>query len=519
MALRGHSLSLFDEALPVQAGDQPPRPPQVSAPLAARVDSLWLCVYLLRLPLEVFAQPDEHEQAFAVSEGEGSQQRILACNRAATALGVRPYQSLNSALALAPELLLKPRDAVLERAALARCMNWAGQFTSHVHGDFSDHLLLEVGGSLRLFGGLAALRMRVAEGFARLGYQVCMAVAPTPRAALWLARAGQAVNVTAIAKLAVRLGRLPLAATGWPDKVRHSLHGLGLRQLGDCLRLPRDGFGRRVGKVYLQELDQALGRRPDPRPAWRAPEYYCGRLELPMPLSKHAQLLHALARLLHELSGFLRAREAGIRRLRLHLYHEEGLSTRCTLHLLQEERDPQRLLDLLGERLQREALPAPVVAMQLSSDALQVLVRAPDKLFDQRERKTAASMTAGMLVDRLRARLGNDAVHGLCLVPEHRPESAWRVSEPGRDSVAVPNKKRPFWLLDRPRCLLIRAGRPWLDGPLGIESGPERIETGWWDGEDVARDYFCARTRNGVCLWVFRERRGARAWFLHGIFA
>lgn len=519
MVPRGRSLPLFDEALPAQAGDEPPRPPQVSTPPVVRTEALWLCVNLLHLALEVFARPEEPEQTFAVSEGEGSQQRILVCNRAAVALGVRPGQSLNSALALAPELWLKPRNVALERAALARCLNWAGQFSSHVHSDFSDHVLLEIRGSLRLFGGLSDLCARVAKGFARLGYQVCLATAPTPRAALWLARAGQAVNVTSVANLSARLGVLPLAVTGWPDKVCGSLRGLGLHQLGDCLRLPRDGFGRRIGRIYLQELDQAVGRKHDPRPAWQPPEYYRGRLELPMPVSKHGLLLHALARLLRELGGFLRARQAGIRRLQLYLEHDDAVPTRCILHLLHEERDAQRLLELLSERLQREVLPAPVVALQIKSDALQVLTRAPEKLFTQRARKAGRLLTADMLVERLRARLGGDAVHGLCLVPEHRPESAWQISEPGRDSTLQRVRERPFWLLDSPRCLPLRAGRPWLDGPLSFESGPERIETGWWDGEDVARDYFRMRTHNGVCLWVFRERRGARAWFLHGVFA
>lgn len=519
MVARGRSLPLFEETLPAQAGDEPPRPPQPSAPLAPRSDSLWLCARFLQLPLEVFARADGSQQAFAVSAGEGSQQRILACNRAAAALGVRPAQSLNSALALAPELLLKPRAQALERAALIRCLNWACQFTPHTHSDFSDHVLLEIHGSLRLFGGLGTLREQVTEGFSGLGYSVCIAAAPTPRAALWLARAGEAVSVTATSDLPARLGKLPLSATGWPEKVCQNLRSLGLQRLGDCLRLPRDGFGRRIGRIYLQELDQALGRSHDPRAAWQPPEHYSGRLELPLPASKHALILHACSRLLRELNGFLRARQAGIRQLHLILEHDDAEPSRCTLHLLQEERDAQHLLELLGERLQREALPAPVVAVQIRSDALQTLTRAPEKLFGQKERRAGMPMTATMLVDRLRSRLGSESVHGLCLVPEHRPESAWQVSEPGCSSAAVAAGERPFWLLERPRPLPVRARRPWLNGPLNIESGPERIETGWWDGKDVARDYFRMRTHSGICLWVFRDRRAGRGWFLHGIFA
>ncbi len=169
---------------------------------------LWLCVWLFKLPLEVFAQPDDPHAAFAVSEGEGSQQRVLACNKQASALGIRAGQSLNSALALAPTLLLQVRQRALEEAALERLANWAGQFTSHVHSEKSDHLLLEIRGSLRLFGGLAALRTQVGEGLTSLGYTSCLAVAPTPLAALWLARAGRTKSIMTVATLPAQLGAL-----------------------------------------------------------------------------------------------------------------------------------------------------------------------------------------------------------------------------------------------------------------------------------------------------------------------
>jgi len=47
--------------------------------------------------------------------------------------------------------------------------------------------------------------------------------------------------------------------------------------------------------------------------------------------------------------------------------------------------------------------------------------------------------------------------------------------------------------------------------------GPERIESGWWDGNDVGRDYFVAAGPGGERLWVFRDRADHR-WYLHGRF-
>jgi len=46
----------------------------------------------------------------------------------------------------------------------------------------------------------------------------------------------------------------------------------------------------------------------------------------------------------------------------------------------------------------------------------------------------------------------------------------------------------------------------------------ERVETGWWDGGEMARDYYRAVDVRGVRLWVFREREPPHRWFLHGVF-
>jgi protein ImuB len=54
------------------------------------------------------------------------------------------------------------------------------------------------------------------------------------------------------------------------------------------------------------------------------------------------------------------------------------------------------------------------------------------------------------------------------------------------------------------------------EGDFTLLAGPERIEAGWWDGEDVVRDYFIARTRAASLAWIYRATEG---WFLHGLFA
>jgi protein ImuB len=51
---------------------------------------------------------------------------------------------------------------------------------------------------------------------------------------------------------------------------------------------------------------------------------------------------------------------------------------------------------------------------------------------------------------------------------------------------------------------------------FALLAGPERIESGWWDGDEAGRDYFIAQLRDASLAWIYREREG---WFLHGLFA
>jgi protein ImuB len=73
------------------------------------------------------------------------------------------------------------------------------------------------------------------------------------------------------------------------------------------------------------------------------------------------------------------------------------------------------------------------------------------------------------------------------------------------------NAPRPIWLLPRPI--------PLRGEPARILSGPERVETGWWDGGDVRRDYYIVETGQGQRAWVYCAAGHHDGWMLHGWFA
>ncbi|CAG0985469.1 partial Protein ImuB, partial [Rhodocyclaceae bacterium] len=372
---------------------------------------------------------------------------------------------------------------------------------------------------LRYFGGAVNILAATVAGAAEQGFGVHAAIAPTPRGALWLARAGAAAICIDTAMLAAALDSLPLEASGLPAGARERLAGFGAATLGAARRLPRAGLARRIGAESVTALAQAYGELPDPRPDFAFPERFTRGIELPAPAENAAALLFAARRLTAALVGWLAARQAGIAACLLRLGHRDAIPTDIVLRFAAPTREAGRLERVLQERLERLTLAAPAESLQLSADAIVPLPGRSAVLFGGGERGEGMAV----LVERLRARLGDADVHGIAAAPDHRPEGATRIVPVGAAGRAVPAGPRPFWLLAVPEVLPERNGRPWRNGPLRLLAGPERIESGWWGGGgnlgDARRDYFVALTADTRWAWIFRELRPPGGWFLHGWFA
>jgi protein ImuB len=513
----------------------------------------WLALYLPSLSVQLYERTMQAPLPLAVSERE----QIIGCNAAARALGVRPGLPESAARALTTALCILRRQPAAERAALERLAVWALRFSDLVSLDLEAErpaaLVLEARRSLRLFGGAEALHQRLSEEAGALGWRVRCVMAPTPTAALLLAKAGYQGLIPSWTALRHALAELPPTLLIGERRAQDDLASMGVRSIGALLRLPRAGLAERFGLPLLQRIERLLGERADPRLPFKPPERFQAELELPAEVLSTQALIFPCHRLVDELGAFLAARQAGVQRLHWSLSHAEAVATRFQLGSAQLERDPSRWSALLRERLEWLRLPQPVRGIGLATERLYPLPPTGGELLGLSPVQGVAGVS---LIDRLRARLGEQAVRGLALVADHRPERAWRWSalamaqsdcatvDGGTRSQTEPNKQvsvdrasqqrkmkrvlqdkvlllaraeRPLWLLPEPLLLKRRNGRPWLDGPLALGDRCERIETGWWDGFEIARDYYIATNSRGERLWIFREIAGERRWFLHGL--
>lgn len=391
-------------------------------------------------------------------------------------------------------------------ASLERLAAWCYQYSSQVC-IIAQHngLLLEVAASQRLFGKAESLTRRITTELEQLGYRVVSGIAPTPEAAHLAARHNLCIHTTD--DIRKTISTLDVDNLNLPNASIQALQKMGLRTIAEVLRLPRKALARRMGLTTSDYLDRLLGQRPDPCKTFRPPDSFSAGLDLPD--TEHTQgLIFPLKRLVQELCGVLRARDRGIQALQVRLQLDKGQET-ISLNLHQPSRSESHLMLLLRERLERLQLPRP--ARHIRLHALHFLPCAVLQTSLLKETDTSSTEADTNVIERLQARLGKESVRGIKGLQDHRPEHSWSLRELDEPASYTTRPGRPAWLMPEPqRCRIDN---------YHILTGPERIETGWWDGRDCRRDYFVVRGSDGSTLWAFHEYKPHPGWYLHGLFS
>lgn len=476
---------------------------------------LWACLHFPALPFAA-AWPGTPPRGAVLTDGSVRHPRVVLADAAAEALGVRAGQPLAVARSLHARLPALARDDEAERVLLASLAGLAYRCSAQVSLAPPCSLLIEVGASLNLFGGWPPLERELRATFASTGLAHVLALAPVATAALVLARWQPERLFVTMPPLLRELEKIPVSKCGLADEISSSLSAMGLVRLGQVLALPRAELARRIGHAALAHLDRLCGLAPETRVTWQPPTRYARRFEFDYRVRDSTALAFPLQRLLNEFAGFLVARDGGVQQFEVVLEHEGGACRRVPVGLLAPQRDAAVLFELARARLERVALDDAVCAISLVADRLPGVKPVHADLFEMR-RQDALDWPA--LLERLRARLGDEAVSGMVACADHRPERAWRrvpatsvaPSTAGVRPLAVPTGPRPLWLLSRTIPL-----RP---EPQALLAGPERIESGWWDGADERRDYYVVRMPNGQRAWAYLPAGASQGWMLHGWFA
>jgi protein ImuB len=448
------------------------------------------------------------------------------------------------------------------------------------HHPQPQSLLLDVTGLGPLFGGEEALAWRMIEAFGRRGYWARVAVADTIGAAWAVSRFGAdgRVGVHASACLpgskaslsreqpqggtptlsapriippgehVAALAPLAVEALRLPDPTLSSLHQLGLFQIGQVMELPRASLASRFQHegtcVLIERLDQAFGAVEELVTPHRPPPEFRAEFCLEHPLARLWDVQEILAGLFDNVCRELAARGKGAVRSICRLDCEGGEVRRIELGLFQPTASPGRLLELAAMQLERMRLPGGVGRVGVEVEIAAPLSVRQQALFVEESRHRPRELA--WLIDRLSSRLGPERVVRPRLLPDAQPERAYceeaLVGKPRKKSRKPKAESRvplssafgfPLSAFERP----LRLWSPPIpievvavaDGPpasfrVGRRRflvhrwwGPERIETGWWRGRSVRRDYYQLETTTGARYWLYRHLR-RRRWFLQGAY-
>ena len=396
-------------------------------------------------------------------------------------------------------------------------------------------LICEIRSSLKYFGGIDSIHdklkalLRPALEQRHLEDYFLYAATPTVSGSLLLARSGHNALVYQKDNLRSALGQLSTDVLQLGKEQNRRLYNMGIRKIRDIWRLPVDGLHKRFGSDFVNLLNKALGIAPEPTRNYVPPPAFGTAHDLPYEVENLDRLLPVVDEMLLQLCKFLRQRDLSTSHLVLSLIHEKRSRTEIDMGLRQPSRCRDHLLLLMETHFTNLIIPAPVVGLKLTVKQFDAFSSESNALLV--EDRTSISDGGGMsnknlsqFMEQLHARLGGDSLKSINTIAEHCPEYAtqqlnYTDSKANSPAAAVANNPRPFWLLDEPIQLALRSGKLYHRRTITLISGPERIESYWWSGRDIRRDYYIAREEDGSRLWIFRERSGQRHWYLHGYFS
>jgi protein ImuB len=449
-----------------------------------------------------------------------------------------------------------------DRQKLRELAAWAGQFSPWVAVDDAespDCLLIDVTGCDYFAGGEAELAGQAVEGLKMSGYWAVAAIADTIGSAWAVAhygvRRGSGVAVVPPGRHEETLRPLPVEALRLSPRVADQLHEVKVTHIDQLLAIPRGQLPSRFGPDLLVCLDRALGLVPEALKPEQPADPLEGHWDFEPPVGDQHTLLAVFEHLLERLLTKIPRDRLGVHRMLCSLNLADHDPVHFPVELLRPTASQRALMDLVRLQLERVRIPGEIERVTVRVTAVAPLEYRQADLFGG---KSDQGDEATRLLERLSSRLGERAVLRPRLVADAQPELAYeyeswlaatrrlggaeremparrrpRRSPPTREADALRSEDsasrltRPVVLMHPAQVEVVSVfpgGSPrrmyWNDRDHLVERswGPERIETGWWRGGDVRRDYFAVEVTTGERFWLFRDLVDG-SWFLHGVFA
>ena len=371
------------------------------------------------------------------------------------------------------------------------------------------------------------------------------------------------------------LNHLPVAALRLDPATLLVLRRLGLKRVGELSGVAREALARRFRNTRapaanpLVRLDQLLGKVPEPLLPVRAAQTPLVQRRLMEPIRHRSLLDRVLDDLTADMARLLEGQAKGARRLELGLWKVDGEVLTRRLELAAASRDGAHIARLFAGKLDDLDAGFGIELARLSAPWYEPLALSQAD-FEAAAEAHGTSLSA--CIDRLNARLGEDAIRRPQPYASHLPERAQRwesllgavgpsgpplqhrpTPPPGHPSAGYSGmggregewagvvssreagQGRPLKLLDRAEPIAVLYASPdglprrfrWRGAvhEIARAEGPERIAPEWWRtrGSTRLRDYYRIEDGEGRRYWIYRAgliddgRGGVPEWFLQGL--
>ena len=488
---------------------------------------LWLYLHFPSLQLdtlfnsnELGSSEDSREQPIIIVDEKDH--RVLQANPAALQSGISLGMGLGSAAALCHNLHVHPYSIELEKSKLKEIAQWAYLVTSDMALLPPNGLLIKASNMLSLYDGLDNYWHELKNHIAALNIKFSFATGYSPLAATLLGK--QAINQATnnVEQMKAWVNQQALSSSELPTKQVERLNRVGINIVEDLLKLPLQEVARRFDIDLVNYVGRLNGQFKHPIDFYHPPENFQQYLELLFDIENILFIEKPLLKLLNQLECFLKLRDRVAFELTLTLHLRDKDDHPVSFYSAQGDYLAGKWANLTHLTLESLKLTAPVQGLTLSLTRHGEPQMAYHDLFDG----NTGTLAALDLLSLLQAKLGQASIQTPKIQHDPRPEKANQYSIPTL-SKSVSKSKTPSEFEQQTTVLSVNQQRlrpsillpepEALTEKITLSQGPERIVSGWWDGEKIIRDYFIAHSENGRWLWVFRTPD--KQWFLHGLFS
>lgn len=487
--------------------------------------NVWLC---LRWPnLALYCQ-DHNAEYIDKSIIVYQHHTVIYANAHACEKGIQPGMSVNTAYSLQANLICRMYDEKKEMNYLQTFAQRLYKITPHIKITGQLNIMLEISQVLHLYDDLQQLlsKIHILFNSNKIDYQY--ALAHTEKSASLFINnnlyplnkqlTDQQLTSSIKEDTLKRIKTIKISCLDCEPEIIKALLAIGMKHVSDVLVIPTNTLGKRYGKALIHYLDQLLGNYQKPIPLLEPKKQFFNELEFDFEIESSEFLTEPIEYLLTTFSHYLNKQQWSVNRWILGIYHPNSTPSEITINSTIPLVYTKQLLELTLIKLDRQTLDAYISGVYIKAEQFTPLNIDTEDLFSEFNQDKSIHP----LIDKLTARLGEDACYQLIVNNDQRAEYAFKRNTDNTpisidQSIVMFKSSRPSWLVKQPIALHYKTGKIYYKKPLELVSGPEKFALAWWENEAYQRDYYIAKDKSNAYYWLYFDCI-KDSWFLHGFF-